>query len=346
MSALRTAEQLHRDYVVQGLMGDTVDGVARAGSGASVVFHAARRRDRADVAVKVIAKSRMSAPQRAALAREVVVHQYISHLARKRPSDGQGAAMKRNVVQFVEAFEDDKNVYVVTEYGGRDLYTTLTDSDELGGLNETQALQIFTQLLAALVELHEMHIAHRDLKLENIVLVGDDLDRVDARIIDFGLAHWRRDGSNLVTRQFVGTPGYVCPEICSQQPYVPEESDMWSMGVLLYAMLTKKMPFTGEDQLTMMHRICHEDLAFSDPVWLSISPATKGLIRSLLHKKGSERPTAAEALALANACKNNLHKLVSAPLEKCKEAQPKRLGIGFDFLFTLGGLISADRMAR
>eukprot|EP00189_Rhodosorus_marinus_P012195 CAMPEP_0184737968 /NCGR_PEP_ID=MMETSP0315-20130426/719_1 /TAXON_ID=101924 /ORGANISM="Rhodosorus marinus, Strain UTEX LB 2760" /LENGTH=325 /DNA_ID=CAMNT_0027205461 /DNA_START=77 /DNA_END=1054 /DNA_ORIENTATION=- len=249
--------------------------------GSGVVLKVARLGDGKEFAVKVIPKQKAStASSRRALVREVQILMDCNH-------DG--------VVKFQDLIEDGKYIYIVLELiSGGDLYSVLKDRKE--GLCEAEALTVAEMILTSLVYLHKRGIAHRDIKLENVMLGSSNLDSV--KLIDFGLAHRASDVtfSDNCT-EFCGTLQYCAPEICIKKSYNPAHLDMWGLGVLLYALIARKLPFLQADKRLIAKDIVHKQVEFSDPVWKSVTPATKELISSLLSKQGNQRPDASSALS-------------------------------------------------
>ena len=100
---------------------------------------------------------------------------------------------------------------------------------------ERKVKVIFRQILQGIQHCHESRICHRDIKLENILIDGEE----QVRLIDFGFSS--KCGERL--RNFCGTPPYMAPEITAKLPYFGEPADMWALGILLYLMLYGKFPF-------------------------------------------------------------------------------------------------------
>ncbi|XP_041457983.1 NUAK family SNF1-like kinase 1 [Lytechinus variegatus] len=143
-----------------------------------------------------------------------------------------------NIVNIYEVFESKEKIVIVMEYAsGGELYEFI-DSSSIP-MGEIQRL--FRQIVSALAYCHLNNIVHRDLKLENVLLDEDG----DAKIADFGLSSYYSDNDLLHT--FCGSPLYASPEIVNGQPYHGPEVDCWSLGVILYAMVYKTMPFGGDD---------------------------------------------------------------------------------------------------
>ena len=143
------------------------------------------------------------------------------------------------VAQYVEHFEDDDNIIIVYEYcDGMELFDYLL---EYGPLSESDAKEIFRQLCVTMDTVHKRGIVHRDLKLENIII--DKNKRIT--IIDWGFAFYPQKTTERIS---CGSPNYASPELITlskdkEVSYDGPELDVWSLGCVLYIMLTKKMPF-------------------------------------------------------------------------------------------------------
>ncbi|XP_038654617.1 testis-specific serine/threonine-protein kinase 5-like isoform X1 [Scyliorhinus canicula] len=147
-----------------------------------------------------------------------------------------------NVIQLYETFRSPSRLYLVLELASQgDLLehiNRISDKKMALGLHEGEAKQLFHQLVGAVSHCHNKHIVHRDLKCENILL--DETGSV--KLTDFGLA--TRCRKNGLMSTFCGSMPYTAPEILQGQKYKGEHADIWSMGVILYAMVTGKLPFT------------------------------------------------------------------------------------------------------
>lgn len=106
-------------------------------------------------------------------------------------------------------------------------------------LSEPNAHFYFQQLMSAMEFCHSRGIAHRDLKLENLLLTTENCLKVS----DFGFARYFNNNENELSKTFCGSNAYICPEILKQQPYNPLLADAWSCGVILYALTTGYLPF-------------------------------------------------------------------------------------------------------
>lgn len=152
-----------------------------------------------------------------------------------------------NIVSVSAVIDSDpKYIGVVMEYvGGGELFHLL---EQMSVFSEIEAFLLFHQLCAAFAYLHERGIAHRDLKLENILL--DDNHNI--KLIDFGLSKY---GSNaLKMRTLCGTKYYLSPEIVRGEPY-DKSCDIWALGVVLFVMCCGFMPFDHDDEVRLMKAI-------------------------------------------------------------------------------------------
>jgi calcium/calmodulin-dependent protein kinase (CaM kinase) II len=139
---------------------------------------------------------------------------------------------------------------------------------------------------------------HRDLKPENVLCEHKQWP-LQVKLADFGLANFAEDGnvqeSTTAGGCMVGTPGYVAPEVVRREAYGPAV-DMWACGVLLYIMLSGKMPFYGRDDNECLRKIVSGQYSMPDREWLHISTNAKSLVKSLLQVDPAKRLTADSAL--------------------------------------------------
>ena len=181
------------------------------------------------------------------------------------------------------------DVYSIFEYQGSICYImelidgqTLLDYVNLGGpVPEPLAKKYAVQLLLILEYLHSHSISHRDLKCENIII--DRFDNV--HLIDFGFARQARPGTGLF-QTTCGSPAYIAPEIIAEAPY-DVRVDIWSFGVVLYAIIIGKLPFAHENVTEMMRQISCDEPVFPD----TISPILRDLLVRLLDKDPAKRIT-------------------------------------------------------
>lgn len=251
------------------------------GSGASgVVLKARRGKGSKLVAVKVVDKRCITAFMRRSLALEVLI---------------LGRVKTDRISQLVDVVDGRKYLYIVMEYiSGGDLHEQM--SRMTSGFEEHEALKIMEGVLEALVHLHECGFAHRDIKLENIMLA--DENPAAPKLIDFGLAYSQHRFKSDLCTEFLGTPIYTSPEVASLTPYVPWQADIWALGVVLHELLTQKSPFQGVRRRQLFKDIVQRQLQLKGSPWDTVSEDTQKLLLSMLNKDGAKRPSAADCLEL------------------------------------------------
>ena len=146
------------------------------------------------------------------------------------------------------------------------------------------------QAFYALCYLHNNKICHRDIKPENFLLFKQDDDSY-VKLIDFGLA--KRVSRNEVMNAPNGTPYYIAPEVLKGS--YTTQCDNWSMGVVMFIMLSGKPPFGGRSNKEIIENVLRGTFSFNTPVWQEISKSAKDLITKLLDRQADMRLTAEEA---------------------------------------------------
>ncbi|XP_038188494.1 sperm motility kinase X-like isoform X2 [Arvicola amphibius] len=143
-----------------------------------------------------------------------------------------------NIIKLFHVLKTTEHIYLVLEYASRgDLAGHILEVDHMP---EVEVRHVFTQLVCAVKYCHENDIAHRDIKPENILI---DANKI-VKLCDFGLAI--NVSMEPESTMFCGTLPYCAPELFSSQDYDPRALDIWSMGVVLYIMMTKHYPFKGK----------------------------------------------------------------------------------------------------
>lgn len=146
-------------------------------------------------------------------------------------------------MQLLELFEDkDFFCLVLERLPGGDFYTHLAEKQTLP---EHDVHRLMVPVFDAVFYCHTLGITHRDLKPENLLVTLEDLDEAVIKISDFGLA--RKVTTENKASTVCGTPGYVAPEILSEEPY-DHRCDYWSLGVILYVLCCGKPPFFHTDK--------------------------------------------------------------------------------------------------
>ena len=182
-----------------------------------------------------------------------------------------------NIVKIYETFETKKHICIVMEYiCAGDLLSYIKKRSKL---TETIAKFIFKQIILALQYIHNHNIVHRDIKLDNILI---DLDN-NIKICDFGVSKKIKKDDVMVEQ--CGTPAYIAPEILKNRGYNGFGVDVWSAGVVLYAMLSGTVPFKGGD-LKELHKLIIEGEYKSIK---NISKEANHLIKCLLEVEPKNR---------------------------------------------------------
>ena len=202
-----------------------------------------------------------------------------------------------NIVSMIEFFETKETFHIVIDLAnGGDLMRRLSRRKRY---TEYDGRNVAREFLSAIAHIHKCNVIHRDLKPDNLLLEKDDVDSLGVKVGDFGFAKPITNGF-LKTR--CGTPAYVAPEICVGAQY-GKGVDVWSCGVILYLLLSGKIPFTvrkeagkNHDMKALFLKIRAADYVFDDQVWGPISMPAKQLIAQMLTVDPNRRITIEEAL--------------------------------------------------
>jgi len=155
---------------------------------------------------------------------------------------GVSLSKHKNIAKLYGHFREGDYVYLILEYvPGVDLFDYL-QVHGFKPLRENEAKNIFKQIVKATRFIHKKGFVHRDLKLENVMLTHSN----KAKIIDFGLC--AKSSCDSILNSFLGSVEYACPEILARKPYVACKAEVWSLGVLLFALLHGQFPFSAFDR--------------------------------------------------------------------------------------------------
>jgi protein-serine/threonine kinase len=213
------------------------------------------------------------------------------------------------VAHIFAAFQDEKHVCYLLEYGfGGELYTLIHSNKKYGKLNEGAVLFYAAEIACALNHLHDLKIAFRDLKPDNIVID----ERGHIRLVDFGLALFVDDDGYVDNPSSSGTAEYLAPEITRgfKEPH-GIQVDWWALGIVIYEMLYSRLPF-GERPSTSKYEIFMNINAvkYKFPRRSNISSNIKDLIKGLLTKNVTNRFTFQNMLSHSSFQNiNNMHKI-------------------------------------
>ncbi|KRZ96675.1 Serine/threonine kinase SAD-1 [Trichinella sp. T8] len=184
------------------------------------------------VAIKIVRKEKLSESVLIKVEREIAVMKLIDH---------------PYILRLYDVYENQKFLYLILEYvSGGELFDYLVRK---GRLPIKEAKKIFRQIVCALDYCHAQNICHRDLKPENLLLD----ERNNIKIADFGMASLQVEGSMLETS--CGSPHYACPEVIRGEKYDGKKADVWSCGVILYALLVGALPFDDDNLRHLLEKV-------------------------------------------------------------------------------------------
>jgi len=185
-----------------------------------------------EVAIKIIDKTQLNPSSLQKLFREVRIMKMLDH---------------PNIVKLYQVIETEKTLYLVMEYAsGGEVFDYLVAH---GRMKEKEARAKFRQIVSAVQYCHQKRIIHRDLKAENLLLDGE----MNIKIADFGFSNEFVPGQKLDT--FCGSPPYAAPELFQGKKYDGPEVDVWSLGVILYTLVSGSLPFDGANLKELRERV-------------------------------------------------------------------------------------------
>ncbi|XP_045061972.1 myosin light chain kinase 2, skeletal/cardiac muscle [Coregonus clupeaformis] len=195
-----------------------------------------------------------------------------------------------NLIQLYAAYESRNDIILVLEYvDGGELFDRIIDENYT--LMELDTVLFIRQICEGLQHMHKMYILHLDLKPENILCVSRVTNKI--KIIDFGLARKYKPREKL--RVNFGTPEFLAPEVVNYD-FVSFNTDMWSLGVITYMLLSGLCPFLGDDDNETLNNILACQWNFEEAEFTDISEEAKDFISKLLIINKSWRIGASEAL--------------------------------------------------
>ncbi|XP_008276418.1 myosin light chain kinase 2, skeletal/cardiac muscle isoform X1 [Stegastes partitus] len=216
-----------------------------------------------------------------------------------------------NLIQLYAAFESRHDIILVMEYvEGGELFDRIIDENY--NLTELDTVLFIRQICEGLQYMHKMYILHLDLKPENILCVSRATNKI--KIIDFGLARRYKPREKL--RVNFGTPEFLAPEVINYE-FVSFPTDMWSLGVITYMLLSGLSPFLGDDDNETLNNILACQWNFEEEEFTDISDEAKDFITRLLVKSKSWRMSAAESLRHPWLSDRSLHYRLNQKKNKC-----------------------------
>ncbi|KAJ6250240.1 serine/threonine-protein kinase gin4-related [Anaeramoeba flamelloides] len=223
----------------------------------SKVKLAVHKETKKKVAIKILSKSFLSEkPQRRKkIEREISILKLLKH---------------PNLMRLYDVYETSKYLYLIMEYvSGGELFDLLVSK---GSLSHQKTLRIFQQIIYGLSYLHERLICHRDLKPENLLLDSNHC----IKIVDFGMAQIMKNNSLLKTS--CGSPHYASPEVISGLEYDGKKADVWCCGIILFALLSGRLPFDSKNIKRLLLKIKKGEYRMSS----KFTNLEKNLIKKML----------------------------------------------------------------
>uniref|UniRef100_A0A8C5KJK0 Myosin light chain kinase family, member 4 n=1 Tax=Jaculus jaculus TaxID=51337 RepID=A0A8C5KJK0_JACJA len=220
-----------------------------------------------------------------------------------------------NIIQLYDAFESTHDIILVMEYvEGGELFDRIID--ENCNLTELDTILFIKQICEGIRHMHQMSILHLDLKPENILCVNRNAKQI--KIIDFGLARRYKPREKLKVN--FGTPEFLAPEVVNYD-FVSFSTDMWSVGVITYMLLSGLSPFLGDSDAETLSNVlaCRWDL--EEEEFQDVSEEAREFISKLLIKEKSWRISASQALGHPWLSDHKLHARLSTQ-KKCSSDTP------------------------
>ncbi|KAJ6948563.1 calcium-dependent protein kinase 17 [Populus alba x Populus x berolinensis] len=194
-----------------------------------------------------------------------------------------------NIVELKGAYEDKHSVHLVMELcAGGELFDRIIAK---GHYTERAAASLLRTIVQIIHTCHSMGVIHRDLKPENFLLLNKQ-ENSPLKATDFGLSVFYKSGE--VFKDIVGSAYYIAPEVLKRR-YGPE-ADVWSVGVMLFILLSGVPPFWAESEHGIFNAILRGHIDFTSDPWPSISPQAKDLVRKMLTSDPKQRMTAIQVL--------------------------------------------------
>ena len=241
----------------------------------ATVCRGTHRQSGKKVAIKCVLRKDLPPTDDAAIYDEVAILASVSH---------------PHIVPLIDFFEEKDCYFLVMELmSGGDLF------DRIGkkkSYSEADARDLVLKMLKAMSYCHLHKIAHCDMKPKNLLLMSEDNDSF-IKLADFGFAA-RCHTPKSLTKQ-CGTPFFVSPEILMRQPY-DHQSDMWSVGCIVFLLLSGNLPFMGRSQKELFRKIVSGKYEFDDDDWCDVSEDAKDLVKKLLVLDPDVRLTANDCM--------------------------------------------------
>jgi len=240
----------------------------------------------------------------------------------KFKNEAQAAASlnNTNIINVYDVGQDNGISYIVMEYvDGINLKELIKKE---GTLNEQKAINIVKQIALALSEAHNKKIIHRDIKPHNIMITKDNLVKVG----DFGIAKAVTSSTITSVGAVMGSVHYFSPEQ-ARGGYMDERSDIYSLGIVLYELLTGKLPFSGETPVNVALKHIHSKVELAEEDFINVSEGAKNLILKMTQRNVDKRYKNVEQL-VADISDLEQRKPINNFIEREEEFETKRILFG------------------
>jgi serine/threonine protein kinase len=209
-----------------------------------------------------------------------------------REAQAMAALNDPHIIQIHYIGQDDEQPFFAMEFVDGESLSSLLE--RVGKFSVADSLKLLQQAAMGLASAHEHGVIHRDIKPSNLMLNKRD----QLKIADFGIAQTQREASNkklTATGDVVGTPGYLSPEVCLGNA-VDARSDLFALGIVLFEMLSGRLPFEDVSPLKLMLRVVESDIPDVRTLNQSVDEKTVTILHRLLAKNPDDRYQSAKAL--------------------------------------------------
>lgn len=252
------------------------------------------------VAIKIIDKNKLDKATSKKLFREVRIMRLLSH---------------KNIVKLYEVIDTPDELYLIMEYvSGGEIFDYLVAH---GRMKEKDARRHFRQIVGAVAYCHNLHIIHRDLKAENLLLD----EHMNVKIADFGFSNQFLPGQKLNT--WCGSPPYAAPELFQGKEYSGPEVDVWSLGVVLYVFVCGSLPFDGSNLAKLRARV----IAGKFQIPFYMSPDCEKFIKKMLVIDPAKRITVDQMLQekwYTEGCENEPPQVINPSQNQAMTAEQQK----------------------
>lgn len=248
-------------YVLNHTLGKGQTGIVRLG------IHCTSKEK---VAVKIIDRTKLSPQILSKVEREIAIMKLIEH---------------PHVLRLFDVYENKTHLFLILEYvGGGELFDYLVKK---GRLSVKEARRFFSQIISAIDFCHKHCVCHRDLKPENLLLD----EKQNIKVADFGMASLQV-GDNSMLETSCGSPHYACPEVVKGIKYDGRKADIWSCGVILYALIVGVLPFDDDNLRHLLEKVKKGVFRIPD----NVQPDCRHLIKEMIKVDPTRRITMKQIL--------------------------------------------------